>query len=230
MVAKSYQKYELISKPFEENGKEYVLIDFHNKEKKVRWYPEPYEKIRTLSSVLGFDKGFIWIFKGYNDSFAEWFKSCPQTRYHVSFGWYVISTDAVPELPAGVEAVKLLKENTFKDDEHLLPKEEIEKAVQKLIYKESNSTYQGSIGDKIEVRVQVAKITDLGSGTYGLQSFYLFKDKDENAYCWFTAPKNLELGKWYELKGKIKKLQVYKGEQQTVLTNCRTKEMPQIEV
>lgn len=222
MVAQSYQKYKLVSKPFEENGKKYVLIDFHNKEKKVRWYPEE-KKLRTLASVLGFDKGFIWIFKGYNDTFLEWFQLCPQTRYHVSFGWYIISTDAVPELPTGVEAIRLFKEEVFKDDEHLLPKDEVKKVVHKLLYKESNSTYQGSIGDKLVVRAQVAKITDLGSGTYGPQSFYLFKDEDENAYCWFTTPKKIELGKWYELKGKIKKLQVYKGEQQTVLTNCRTK-------
>lgn len=224
MVAKSYQQYTIKTKPFTENNKEYVIIDFHNRDKKVRWYPEE-NKIRTLSSVLGFDKGYIWIFKGYNDSFLDWFQVCPQTRYHVSFGWYIVSTEEVPMLPVGVEAVKLFKQDCLLDDEHLRPKDEIEAAINKLLYAESASTYQGAVGDKLEVCVRLDKITELGGGAYGPQSFYLFHDAEGNAYCWFTAPKQIELGKEYEIKGRVKKLQIYKGEQQTVLTNCRLKEI-----
>lgn len=225
MVAKSYQQCKLISKPFLENGKEYVLIDFHNREKKVRWYPEENKKLGTLADTLGFKKGYIWVFKGYTNSLLDWFKFCTQTRYHVIFGWYIVSTDEVPQLPAGVEAIQLPKEKVFADDDHLLPQEIIKATLNKLLYEEKPSTHQGVVGDKITTIATLEKITDLGTGIYGQQVFYLFHDEEDNAYCWFTAPKKFTLGSRYEIKGKVKKFQVYKGEEQTVLTNCRTKEI-----
>lgn len=120
MTSKSYQQYTVIGSPFKENGKEYVLIDFKGREKKVRWYPEPFKKLRTLSSVLGFDNGFIWILEG-NE---EWLRLCSQTRFHVSFGWYIPSTEDLPKLLEGVIAKKLMKEEVFENDEKLriLPK------------------------------------------------------------------------------------------------------------
>ena len=35
-VAPSYQKYSFIGEPYTKNNKEYILIDFHGRQKEVR--------------------------------------------------------------------------------------------------------------------------------------------------------------------------------------------------
>lgn len=80
MVAKLYQNLEIVSKePFWSEGKKYVEVKTSKGAiKVVRWYSDyEYAKLykeepdhskdpfyRTQKSVLGFDKGYITIFKG----------------------------------------------------------------------------------------------------------------------------------------------------------------------
>ena len=222
-TAPSFANLERLSEPFEENGKEYILVKTKSgTTRKVRWYEEPMKKIRSTKEVLGFSKGYITIFKGDAYPVLKWFQESV-ARYHNFWGWYIISEDEVPAIiPAGITPVQLKWEDVADVDEDCLKSETlVRQAVNALIYESSPSEFQGEVGDRIDRTLTVVKVTPLEDGYYGPSTFFLFKDEYENEYCWTTGSKSLDLGATYEVRGTIKNLQTYKGKKQTVLTRCR---------
>ena len=233
-VAKSYIALEQTCEPYKKNSRWYVRVrQTSGAEKEVRWYSEAeYEKmypdeaktetvtrVRSIKDVLGFEKGYITIFRGDCTPLQEWFEqSC--ARYSVLWGWYIISTDEIPPLPAGISAVELSWDAVSLADGALKPPTAITEVVNELINDPSPSRWQGSIGERIDRSLTVVKIVPI-EGYYGSSNFYLFQDTDKNEYCWTTAARQLELGSTYEIRGSIKEHQKYKGKQQTVLTRCK---------
>lgn len=221
MVAPSFANLERLSEPFEENGKEYILVKTKSgTTRKVRWYEEPMKKIRPLKEVLGFSKGYITIFKGDTYSLLEWFREST-ARYHNFWGWYFISDEELPETPAGVTPIQLKWEDVAMVDEDQLKTETaIKDHLATLLYDESPSEYQGAIGDRLELEVLVIKAIDLPDGYYGSSTMYIMSDADENQYVWTTSSKKLEEGENYTLRGTVKEHKTYKRIRQTVLTRC----------
>ena len=86
MVAKSYQAYEILTEPYTKNGRKYVDINYKNKTKTVRWYSDaeyaklypptttPVAPTIDLRNILGFQKGYITIFKGPVEGYEEYLK------------------------------------------------------------------------------------------------------------------------------------------------------------
>ena len=221
-TAPSFQNLERLSEPFEENGKEYILVKTKSgTTRKVRWYEEPMKKIRPLKEVLGFTKGYITIFKGDTYSLLEWFQDST-ARYHKFWGWYFTSEEELPEIPAGITPIQLKWEDVaFADEDQLRPESQIKEHIDSLMYDPSPSKWQGEVGDRIDRTLTVIKVTPLEDGYYGPSTFFLFRDEYENEYCWTTGSKSLDLNATYEVRGTIKALQKYKGKEQTVLTRCR---------
>lgn len=221
-VAPSFTNLERLSEPFEENGKEYILVKTKSgTTRKVRWYEEPMKKIRPLKEVLGFTKGYITIFKGDTYSLLEWFQDST-ARYHKFWGWYFASEEELPEIPAGITPIQLKWEDVaFADEDQLRPESQIKEHIDSLMYDPSPSKWQGEVGDRIDRTLTVIKVTPLEDGYYGPSTFFLFRDEYENEYCWTTGSKSLDLNATYEVRGTIKALQKYKGKEQTVLTRCR---------
>ncbi len=221
-VAPSFANLERLSEPFEENGKEYILVKTKSgTTRKVRWYEEPMKKIRPLKEVLGFSKGYITIFKGDTYPLLEWFQQSP-CRFHIFWGWYLVSEEEDLQWPAGVTPIQLKWEDVAMVDEDQLKTETaIKDHLATLLYDPSPSKWQGEVGDRIDRTLTVTKITPLADGYYGPSTFFLFKDEYDNEYCWTTGSKSLELNTTYEVRGTIKALQKYKGKEQTVLTRCR---------
>lgn len=126
-VAATYQNWERNGKPFSEDGSKYyirVINPKTNKEKIVRWYGEI---IPDYKKLLGFDKGYITVFKGITKENRDYF-SKSNARYAWFFGWYIVSTESVPaNLPVGVEAVRLNWQDTFTDAN--IRKQEVEKLI-----------------------------------------------------------------------------------------------------
>lgn len=223
-TAPSFANLERLSEPFEENGKEYILVKTKSgTTRKVRWYKEPMKKIRSVKEVLGFSKGYITIFKGDTYALLDWFRSVSQCKYHNFFGWYVASEDEIPQtIPAGIQPVQLKWDDVAIVEEDCLKSETlVRQAVDALIYEPSSSEWQGEVGDRIERYLTVTKVTSLEGGYYGPSTFHLFLDESGNEYCWTTSAKILEVGESYEIRGSIKALQTYKGKNQTVLTRCK---------
>ena len=221
-TAPSFTNLERLSEPFEENGKEYILVKTKSgTTRKVRWYEEPMKKIRPLKEVLGFTKGYITIFKGDTYSLLEWFQEST-ARYHKFWGWYFVSDEELPEIPSGITPIQLKWEDVaFVDEDQLRPESQIKEHIDSLMYDPSPSRWQGEVGDRIDRTLTVIKVTPLEDGYYGPSTFFLFRDEYENEYCWTTGSKSLDLNATYEVRGTIKALQKYKGKEQTVLTRCR---------
>jgi hypothetical protein len=239
MVAPTFQTYKQIDEPYTKSGKLYINVEHpktHNI-RAVRWYSEteyakafgsapaastaPKAMKKTLKEVLGFHpEGYITIFKGDVTPLQEWFELQPVFRYHKIFGWYVICTDTVPTLPAGIEAVRLPWIAIAEDANILRTETAMREAIDELLYDRKPSTYQGSIGDRIERDVEVIRAIRQET-QYGISTLHVFRDTEQNDYVWNTTAKSLAVGSKITVKGTVKEHSKYRGYEQTVLTRCQ---------
>lgn len=244
-VAKSYSDWVRESDPFEDNKKMYVKVRnpkggvktvraYNEKEyKKLYGEPavspvlsisEPMVVVNTgaprVKEILGFQNGYIWIFKGDLDMAEYWFSKMPECRYHVIFGWYIVSQEEIPSnIPSCIQPVKLEWEKVGNADGTLLPKATIEQALEELIYGAHPSTHQGIIGERLERSVTLIDIVDMGETQYGSNRMYIFEDNDSNVYTWKTGvTKDWEITHNVNLRGTVKEHEVYKGVKRTSLT------------
>ena len=233
MVAKSYQKLKMLSdEPYAKaNGRLYVKVLMKNgNEREVRWYnSEEYAKMYPGESaepemfvnqknILGFQKGYITIFKGNQEEHEEWFGRSI-ARYCRHWGWYVVSEDTVPfDLPAGLEPVELEWEmvgsgTTLKNDN------EVQAAVDSLLYSTHTSVFQGHIGDRLELKITVIKSYQT-ENHFGKTAHHIFEDANGNHYAWDTSAKFWEEGSIKTIRGSVKEHKIINNIQTTVLTRC----------
>ena len=230
MVAKSYQKLKQIGSPYTKNGKQYVSVlnEETGSRREVRWYTEEeYIKLYGALPVVysnskeefGFDNGFITIFRGDTYANLEWFRASI-AKYNKLWGWYVVSTEAVPfDLPVGLEPIELLWELVGNEDGSLKSEVEIKRGVESVLYEESDSKFVGNIGDKLELEVEVIAARQM-DGYYGRTTVHHMIDSDGNVYLWNTAAKNWEVGEKHHIKCSIKDHKVIKNVNTTILTRC----------
>lgn len=234
MVAKSYQSLKVLDEPYIINGRTYVHVATKTgAQKQVRWYSDAeYRKLypndaaaaqkvfRAQKQVLGFDNGYITIFKGNTYEDKEYFK-LNSARYHKLWGWYFVSTEELPDdLPDDVEPVRLNWSEVGNDDDTLKNETEVTAAVEKLLYEESDTEFVGSIGDKVEVYATVDKAIAL-DGYYGPSTMHIMHGDDGNCYVWTTSARSWEEGSEHHIIGTIKDHKTYKRVRQNVLTRCR---------
>ena len=240
-VAKTYTNWRRDAEPIIDNGKSYIMV-YHpstQKPKRVRWYTDvEYAKMYNLPTVevknvpvganpeqkrvLGFSKGYITIFKGDQIPHLEWFKKSV-ARYHKVWKWYVVSEDEVPaDLPEGIEPIRLDWE-MVSDNDIMKSNDAIAAIVEAMMYGDSPSEFQGSIGSRLEVVLTVERAIPV-EGAYGTSTVHIMHDDFENVYVWITAAKTLSAGTAYLIRGSVKDHKVFKGVKQTVLTRCKVME------
>lgn len=237
MVAKSYQKMVMVDEPFQKtNGKMYqkVLNETTGVVRDVRWYDEdeyykmypedrPASPFKDQRKLLGFDEGYVTIFKGYTDKHEDWF-SRSIARYCVYWGWYVVSTDMVPcDLPADIEPVRLDWEKVGHKSGELRDGPEVEAIINSLLYATHPSTFQGSVGDRLEVAVTVIKNVQqekFFGGKSSKNTIHTFEDACGNHYMWDTGAKNWAEGLQKKIRGTVKEHKIINNVQTTVLTRC----------
>lgn len=237
MVAKSYQKRTMVDEPYVgENGKMYqkVLNENTGKIYEVRWYTEdeyykmypedkPASQFGDQYKLLGFDEGYVTIFKGYTDEHEDWFNRSI-ARYCVYWGWYVVSTDMVPcDLPVGIEPVRLDWDKVGLKSGDLREGPEVEAIVNSLLYAEHPSTFQGSVGDRLEITATVIKNVQqekfFGSKS-SKNTIHTFEDSCGNHYLWDTSAKNWAEGSVKKIRGTVKEHKIINNVQTTILTRC----------
>ena len=233
MVAKSYQKLKILSdQPYiKPNGKMYVKVLMKGgSEREVRWYTsdeyakmypgesaEP-EMFVNQKNILGFQEGYITIFKGNQEEHEDWFGRSI-ARYCRYWGWYVVSEDTVPfDLPAGLEPVELKWEmvgcgTALKNDE------EVRTAVSSLLSGSHPSTFQGKADERVELTLTVIKSEQI-ENYFGKKAHHLFEDEYGNRYVWDTAAKFWAEDSVKRVRATIKEHKVINNIQTTVLTRC----------
>lgn len=236
MVAKSFQKLPLVGDPYKVNGRMYVKVRLATgAERQVRWYSEAeYAKmypgeavsangtpsyLKGQKEALGFENGYITIFKGDTYGNLGWFQKSI-ARYARMWGWYIVSTDEVPEdLPATVTPVRLNWEDVSDNGETLKNETEVIKFVESLVYEEDPSEYVGEIGDRLDLIVKIERAIQT-ENRYGMSTIHTMRDENGNVYLWATSAKTLAEGNYYSMRGTVKDHSVYKNTKQTVLTRC----------
>lgn len=238
MVAKSYQKMTLVNEPYtKENGKSYQLVLNENtgKVKEVRWYSEdeyykmypedrPEEKLFTnQKKILGFEEGYITIFKGDIEKYEYWFEKSI-ARYCVYWGWYIVSTDPIPfDLPVGIEPVRLDWDKVGHSTGELRDAKSIAAVVNSLLYSTHPSVFQGVVGERLDLTVTVIKLDQkekFFGGKSSKNAIHTFEDSCGNHYLWDTGAKCWAEGSVKHIKGSVKEHKVINNVQTTVLTRC----------
>lgn len=234
MVAKSFQALKQLGEPFLENQKMYVNVQNEKTGtvRKVRWYTEaeyakmygekvdkPVNEFKNQKQVLGFEHGYVTIFKGDTYANLEWFQKSI-ARYCKWWGWYIVSTEAVPfDLPVGLEPIQLPWELVGEEEGYLKSDTEVKAAVNSILYDKGNSTFQGMVGARLELELEVIA-AHKKDGYYGEQTIHYMVDKCGNQYLWATTSKSWEVGDKRHIKGTVKDHKVIKNVDTTVLTRC----------
>lgn len=233
-VAKSYQGLKQLGQPYMVNGKMYVKVEtVKGGTRQVRWYTDAeYAKMygtapsdekpkpKTEKEALGFEKGFIHIFKGDTYAALEWFRASV-CKYNKIFGWYCPSTEDLPrDIPIGIDPIEIQWSDVCAEDGvSLLSETKAKEWCQQFLYEPSDSEYVGEVGDRLEIVVTVDKAVEL-NGYYGRSTMHIMHDYEGNTIVWTTSAKNLVPGNEYTLRGTIKAHNTYKNEKQTILTRC----------
>lgn len=233
MVAKSYQKLKQMGDPFLENGRLYVNVQtISGTIRKVRWYTEaeyakmygekvdkPASEFKCQKQILGFEKGYITIFKGDTYANLEWFQRSI-ARYCKWWGWYIVSTEAIPfDLPCGLEPVELRWELVGEEEGMLKPDAMVKAAVDSLLYERGNSEFQGMQNERLTLDVIITEVHK-GENQYGPYTVHYMEDANGNVFMWKTGSKSWEVGESKRIRGTVKEHKVYKNVNTTILTRC----------
>ena len=237
MVAKSYQKRTMVDEPYVgENGKMYqkVLNENTGKVYEVRWYDEeeyykmypedrPEKKPVNQKKILGFEEGYITIFKGDQEKWEYWLAKSI-ARYCRFWGWYIVSTDPIPfDVPAELELVRLDWDRVGQSTGELKSEEEIKAELTTLLYNTHPSVYQGAVGDRLELNVTVIKTVQQDKffgGKSTKNTIHTFEDASGNHYMWDTGAKNWAEGSVKKIRGTVKEHKIINNVQTTILTRC----------
>lgn len=236
-VAKSFQSFEMLTEPYIVSGKKYIKVrnPKTGTERQVRWYSDAefaklYPEMKPMvqaqdafykpqKEVLGFTKGYITIFKGDTYAHIDWFRESI-ARYARWWGWYIISTEKIPDdLPNDIEPIQLPWDVVGNDDGKLKPESVVEKAVEELLYDAGTSKFVGEIGERIELTLTVISAIKI-ENNYGHSTMHIMEDDCGNVYVWTTAAKSWSEGSVKTIRGTIKNHRTYKNTKQTVLTRC----------
>lgn len=239
-VAKTYTEWEKINKPFIENNRQYInaknpktgiikKIRVYSENEYFKMYPEERKNAATITvgnnhnsnikHVLGFDNGFITIFKGNQMQYLEWFKNSI-ARYHRAWGWYIVSTDELPQdIPNEITPIRLNWDAISNEDGTLKTEDAIISIIDNLIYDDSPSEFIGSIGDRLELEVTITNAIQL-DGNFGKSTMHIMEDQNKNVYVWVTASKSWTPGVVKKIRGTVKDHKIYKRVKQNILTRC----------
>lgn len=149
LVAPSFESYEFIGEPFDKGGKQYIRarnpktgnerdIRVYTEHEYAKAYPQKSPKDKGayggLKHARGFDNGYVTIIKNNRSDDEQWLcQSC--ARYAVGMGWYIVSTDTIPEdAPKHFKYIRMTWEEFCDgDDCHMKSPEEISKIISKKV-------------------------------------------------------------------------------------------------
>lgn len=178
------------------------------------------KQTRSQKDILGFENGYVTIFKGDTYQYLDWFRASI-ARYNKLWGWYIISTDELPEdIPAELAPIRLHWEEITDDLGVLKTEKEIMAYIDTILYPNPVGEFIGSLGERIEAYLTVTKAIHLDDDYGGGKIMHIFLDDLDNTYIWTTAAKSLAEGQTYKIRGTVKDHSIYKGVRQTILTRC----------
>ena len=101
----------------------------------------------------------------------------------------------------------------------LKPDAEVKAAVESILYDKGNSTFQGAVGARLDLELEVIS-AHKKDGYYGEQTIHYMVDSVGNQYLWATTSKSWEVGDKHHIKGTVKDHKVIRNVETTMLTRC----------
>lgn len=234
-VAKTYQNMKIEGEPFKENSRMYVNVHASKGIKKVRWYSDAeywrmYPNEVVVNDIMDFNArhafgfgelGWIILYKADSGLLADFADAHHEAfRYNCTFGFYTPSRIPMPDLPAGISPVRLAWNDVMDHDDRMKSHEEVQKIVNKLLYGETTSKYQGAINDWLTKEV-IVKSKKTNETHYGTKHTYNLRDAEGNTYVWETGAKDYACDTSVSLKMKVKDHKEINGEQVTLVWYCK---------
>ena len=141
-VAKSYQGLPVVEEPYKKGGKTYCKVRtpkgvlkevrVYSQKEYEKMYPAPEPKWKPQRELLGFgEDGYILIFNN-KPEFEEFYEQ-GSFRFHVTFGWYLPSSETVPVLPEGCVPKVLSWETVGGADGELFEENKLKKEFNKFV-------------------------------------------------------------------------------------------------
>jgi hypothetical protein len=235
MVAPSFQQFEQLGEPYQVSGKMYVRVrnPKTGTERQVRWYTEAeYTRAYSTAQVepkakeytcqkhaLGFDNGYILLFKGDIEGNEEWLRREVRCRYTRLWGWFIPSDVETPAIPAGLTTVRLDWELVGKPSGALKEEKEVVAAVEKVLYDSNPSEWQGAVGERLDLTLTVTA-NYARDNAYGINHVHYFVDDEQNVYGWSTNAKDWPVDAVKRIRGTVRSHETYKNTKITWLTRC----------
>ena len=238
MVAKTFKDYKIVSEVYEDGKNKYVKVQHPRTGniRQVRWYteveylkkyPEDKDIVKNpfnQKKMLGFDKGYITIFEGAIMKNQDWF-SKSIARYHNTWGWYIVSTDEIPELPEGITALQLDWE-LISENDVMFPQAKIKEILNTKIFAKgaekpkSISQFVGEVGQRLDLTLTVTN-AEHKDDYYGTKTIHTMEDGNGNIFIWVTGAKDWGVGTTHKIRGTVKEHRLYQDiEMHTILTRC----------
>lgn len=235
MVAPSFQNFEQLCEPYQVSGKMYVRVrnPKTGTERQVRWYTdteyakaypaaqvEPKETEYTCQKhALGFDNGYILLFKGDIEGNEEWLRREVRCRYTRLWGWFIPSDVETPTIPAGLTTVRLDWELVGKPNGALKEEKEVVTAAENVLYDSNPSEWQGAVGERLDLTLTVTA-NHARDNAYGINHVHYFVDDEQNVYGWSTNAKDWPIDAVKHIRGTVRSHETYKNTKITWLTRC----------
>ena len=236
-VAKSYANYKVDGEPFRESGKMYVNVIVAGKPKKVRWYTDaeyarmyPGEEVKhdvmdfNARHVFGFgadNTGYITIYRGSEEVLEGFVETHHESfRRNLTFGYYTPSKLTVPDVPTGIEPIRLNWIEVMAHDDRMKPHEEVQKIVAVKLGTLTNSEFQGMVGTWLEKALTIKENTTR-EDHFGEKHIHKMVDEAGNVYVWETSAKNFSAGSQINLRMKVKEHKEINGDKVTVVWYCK---------
>ncbi len=184
------------------------------------------EANRAYFEKNGFDTdGKTYIVLGNTYDMKDQLKAAG-AKFNDALGWHFASK------PDGFDTVEVSISEVGEQNDigawNMLPYIEVYtiiKEKKEALAPKSESQYIGTVGDVIVVTAKLVGIHQYEThfSYYGETNYiYKFTDENGNIIVWKTSSfQQITEGETYEIKGKIKEHNEYKGEKQTVLARCK---------
>lgn len=98
--------------------------------------------------------------------------------------------------------------------------------VQNTAVQPDSAGYYGTEGQRIDLRLEVLERRFIESATYAsyviTKTFLKLRDDQGHIFIWWASgARSEDVGHVYRVRGTVRRHDLYRGEEQTVLTNCR---------
>ena len=171
--------------------------------------------------AFGFgEAGFVTRLIGDEQLINQWSRKngFPRAYYNILFGWTVPSNESLDDLPSEIltQTITWNMVKSSKTENRMTDWYNLQNIIEQLNNVQSNSNYQGTIGETLHKQVIIVE-----NKVHGKNHQYILQDQQQNYYLWETKSQDIATGTFINLSMRIKEHIINKGTKYTIVHYCR---------